>query len=103
MFGGDWETADATIVTRRLVGQGHVGNEGARALWQEYEYIADVRPDSGAAPFRATLNEPRNGMWFHTPAVGQRVRVKFHAKDQKVKFDRSDPVVFGGPHPSDRG
>lgn len=96
MFGRDWERADATIITRRLVGQGHTG-EGGVLSWQEYEYIADVRPDSGAAPFRATLSEPRNGIRFHTPDVGQLVRVKFNAKDQKVKFDHSDPGVFGDP------
>jgi hypothetical protein len=109
MFGRGWEAAVATIVSRRLVAEGHSsggggGTGGAHGLdgigggrpmyWEEFEYTADVRPDSGAAPFQATINEPRNGIHFHTPDAGQVVRVKFNA-DQKVKFDHSDPVVFG--------
>ena len=111
MFGRGWEAAEATIVARRLVAEGHSsgggisGGMGAGGLnavgggqpkfWEEFEYTADVRPASGATPFRATIGEPRNGMHFHTPDVGQVVRVKFHPKDQQVKFDHSDPVVFG--------
>lgn len=111
MFGRGWEAAEATIVARRLVAGGNrsgggisggMGADGLNAVgggrptfWEEFEYTADVRPADGTAPFRATIGEPRNGMHFHTPDVGQVVRVKFSAKDQSVKFDRSDPVVFG--------
>jgi hypothetical protein len=90
MFGRDWEAAEATIVTRRLVAQGH-GGEGGHLSWEQYEYVADVRPDDGAAAFRAVVQEPRNGIHFQAPDVGQVVRVKFHAKDHHVKFDHDDP------------
>ncbi len=60
--------------------------------FQSFAYIADIQPDSGALPFRATLKEPFNAAHFHSPNIGQLVRVKF--KDGKVKFDKSDPEVF---------
>jgi hypothetical protein len=92
MLGRDWESAQATIVTRRVVAQGH-GGEGGHLSWVEYEYIADVRPDGPATPFRATFGEPRNGIHFRAPEVGQVVHVKFLAKSHRVKFDRSDMSI----------
>jgi hypothetical protein len=89
MLGRDWESAQATIVTRRVVAQGH-GGEGGHLSWVEYEYIADVTPDGPAPPFRASFGEPRNGIHFRAPEVGQVVHVKFLARSQRVKFDRSD-------------
>jgi hypothetical protein len=66
---------------------------GGHLSYQEFEYIADVKPDSGAPRFRATVQEPRNGIHFRAPEVGQVVRVKFHPKNEHVKFDRSDPGI----------
>jgi Short C-terminal domain len=92
MFGRDWESAKATIVTRRLIEQGH-GGEGGHLSYEVYEYIADVQPDSGAPAFRAPIKEPFNGLTFQSPDVGQTVQVKFQRKDQHVKFDRADPGI----------
>jgi hypothetical protein len=92
MLGVGWESGQATIVTRRVVKQGHAGEAG-HLSWAQYEYIADVRPDGPAAPFRATFGDPRNGIHFSAPEVGQVVKVKFHPKSQKVKFDKSDPGI----------
>jgi hypothetical protein len=69
MFGRDWESAQATIVMRRLIDQGH-GGEGGHLSYEVYEYIADVGPDSGATLFRATVTEPFNGVHFRSPDVG---------------------------------
>lgn len=99
MFGGDWEDAEATIVDRRLIREVH-GGEGGILSRQVFEYIADVRPDSGTSAFRATVQEPSKSALFGlvsyqglfaSPQVGQQVRVKFRAKDQHVEFDTSDP------------
>src|SRR5438270_13054086 len=90
MFGRDWEPAEATIVARRLVHLSH--DDGYGSTFQSFEYVADVRPRS-AAPFRATLSERFNAIHFKQPDVGQVVPVKFHPKDQKVKFDTADPSL----------
>lgn len=102
MLGLGWESGQATIVTRRVVAQGH-GGEGGILSWALYEYIADVRPDGPAAPFRATFGDPRNGIHFRAPEVGQVVKVKFRSKSRHVKFDRSDMGIHSdlGHHQED--
>lgn len=92
MLGLGWESGQATIVTRRVVKQGHAGEAGILS-WAQYEYIADVQPDGLTAPFRATFGDPYNGIHFQAPEVGQVVKVKFRPKSQHVKFDRSDPGI----------
>jgi Short C-terminal domain len=92
MLGLGWESGQATIVTRRVVKQGHGGEAGILS-WAQYEYIADVQPDGPAPPFRATFGDPYNGVHFQAPEVGQVVKVKFRSKSQHVKFDRSDPGI----------
>jgi hypothetical protein len=91
MFGRDWEPAEATIVARRLISLSH--NDGYGSTFQSFEYVADVRPKSAAAPFRATIRDPWNQIHFKQPDVGQVVPVKFHRKDQQVKFDAADPTL----------
>jgi hypothetical protein len=94
MFGQDWEPAVAKIVARRLDSKGHGGGYDMPSYSVEnYEYVLDVRPESGAAPFRATIKDPFNEISFKQPNEGTVVRVKFHPKDHKVKFDRSDPAL----------
>jgi putative oligomerization/nucleic acid binding protein len=93
MLGLGWESGQATIVIRRVVKQGH-GGEAGHLSWALYEYIADVQPDGPAAPFRATFGDPRNGIHFNAPEVGQVVKVKFHPRSRQVKFDRSDPGIY---------
>lgn len=54
-----------------------------------YVYIADVQPDGGGEPFRATFRERFSHTGeFHEPGIGEQVRVKFD-KDRQVEFDRS--------------
>jgi Short C-terminal domain len=91
MFGKGWEPAEATIVARRLISLSH--DDGYGGTFQSFEYVADVRPKSAAAPFRATMRDPWNQIHFKQPDVGQVVQVKFHPKDQQVKFDTADPAL----------
>jgi hypothetical protein len=99
MLGIGWEDAEATIVSRRLVGKHTEPDEGEFAGQgvEVYEYIADVRPGDGSEPFRAVLKEPFNAITFKAPEVGQVVRVKYNHKHQdthKVRFDRADPGTY---------
>ena len=96
MLGIGWKDGVATIVDRRLVHKssepdmGEFAGQGVEA----FEFIADVEADDGSAHFRAPVQEPFNAITFKPPAIGQRVKVKLHAKDQKVKFDRSDDGTY---------
>jgi hypothetical protein len=99
MFEIGWQDAEATIVDRRLVEkstQPDMGEFAGQGV-EVYEYIADVRPSDGSAPFRATMKEPFNAITFKAPAVGEVVRVKYnnkHHAEHKVKFDRADPATY---------
>ncbi len=99
MLGIGWEDAQATIVSRRLVGKSTEPDAGEFAGQgvEVYEYIADVRPSGGAMPFRATIQEPHIAITFKAPDVGQVVLVKYnHAEGDahKVKFDRADDGTY---------
>jgi hypothetical protein len=91
-----WKDGVATIVDRRLVDKttepdmGEFAGQGVEV----FEFIADVQADDGGVHFRAPVKEPFNAITFKPPEVGQRVKVKLHAKDQKVKFDRSDDGTY---------
>lgn len=84
MLGRHWEYGQATIVARLLV------TEGTYRYHTAYEYAADVQPDSGAPPFRASFKESFYTGEYHEPDVGERARVKFRGKDPEVEFDRSE-------------
>ncbi|TVY99667.1 hypothetical protein EAS64_41095 [Trebonia kvetii] len=87
MFGNDWEPATARIVAKKF----KEGGERS-GVW---EYVADITPASGAPVFRAKLTQPHlmsHVVWL---AEGAEVSVLADVKNQKAKFDRSDPAVNG--------
>ncbi len=96
MLGIGWKDGVAAIVDRRLVGKstepdmGEFAGQGVEV----FEFIGDVEANDGSAHFRATLKEPFNAITFKPPEVGQRVKVKLHAKDRKARFDRSDDGTY---------
>ncbi len=96
MLGIGWKEGVGTIVDRRLVRKttepdmGEFAGQGVEV----YEFIADVEADDGSAHFRAPVKEPFNAVTFKPPTVGQRVKVKLHPKDEKVKFDRDDDGTY---------
>src|SRR5438067_12612691 len=89
MFGAGWEDGSATIVARQTH-EGIYHGQGPTGLYhQVYDYVADVQPDTVSPPFRATFTELYSRDYEQQPNVGDVVRVKFHARKQKVKLDRS--------------
>ena len=90
MLGRHWEYGNARVVDRQVVRTGKHGSWSSTDRYHTaYEYIADVEPDSGAPPFRATFKERFYKGKYHEPQVGEHARVKFQPKDQEVEFDRS--------------
>ncbi|MHB8660165.1 MAG: SHOCT domain-containing protein [Solirubrobacteraceae bacterium] len=89
MLGLGWEHGVATIVARQTTAKSMYHLQAATGPYHTtYDYVADVQPDSGAPVFRATFTELFAGDYEHRPDVGEQARVKFHAKSEKVEFDR---------------
>jgi Short C-terminal domain len=84
VFGHDWEPGQATILARK--------NKPRNQTSSSYEFIADIKPDGGAASFRATFEGPQSATGFEAPQVGAVVPVLCDPKHDKVKFDVSDPA-----------
>jgi hypothetical protein len=87
MFGKS-EKGEATIVARQMHEglyklKNHTGIY--RNIW---DYIADVAPDDGGEPFRATFTEIFEGFQGRQPEVGEKAPVIFDKK-REVKLDRS--------------
>jgi hypothetical protein len=85
MFGSHWDKAEATIVASlpKFTGDG---------TSPSYDFVADVRPESGAPAFRATLKEPTIAIDFWRPGIGDVVSVLVKSNG-KVKFDKDDPRI----------
>ena len=85
VFGSRWDKAEATIVASlpKYTGDG---------TSPSYEFVADVRPVSGAPAFRATLKEPTIAIDFWRPSIGDIVSVLVKSNG-KVKFDKDDPRI----------
>ena len=90
MFGRGWEEGDATVIARRLH-EGMYRGQAATGLYHStYDYVVDVRPDSGALTFRATFTALFQSDMV-TPNVGDEIRVKCNPEKQEAKLDK-DPL-----------
>jgi hypothetical protein len=88
VLGRGWESGVATIVARQTHEGMYHSQAGAGLRHHTYDFVADVRPDSGAPVFRATFTELFRGVQDRRPDVGDVAKVKFQAKSKSVKFDR---------------
>jgi hypothetical protein len=93
MFGRGQRRGQATVVAREVDTDMHrygVNAEVASDRYHDgYTYVADVQPDDGEAPFRATFRERFSHTdEFHEPAVGEQLAVTIDKKGA-VQFDRS--------------
>ena len=94
MFGRGWEQTRATVVAAQQMGDKPVYTKhGGGTMRRRYEYALDVHPPGGGPMFRTAVLSPLNVDSLRDLAVGEVVPVLFHAKDQKVKFDTSDPSM----------
>lgn len=87
MFRRVWQNGTATIVGQRpheglYHMKGHTGIY--RNIW---DYVADVTPDDGTDPFRASFTELFEGFDGRQPSVGEQAPVRYD-KDRKVELDR---------------
>jgi hypothetical protein len=89
MFGHDWEPAQGTVIDQRIKGFTEAG-PGFDPV-SLHEFVVDVRLPDGTQ-FRTLVEEPRSGK-IVPPPTGAVVRVQVDRKNQKVRFDTSDPTV----------
>jgi hypothetical protein len=86
MFGKS-ESGQATIVARQMH-EGLYKMKAATGVYRNiWDYIADVVPDNGGEPFRATFTEIFEGFQGRQPAAGEQAPVTFNKK-REVKLDR---------------
>jgi hypothetical protein len=85
LFRKRWEFGQARIVAR----QRHKWTPGAVNKYAtKYDYVADVVPDSGLAPFRATFTSTfGSDEIFMAPSIGSQTRVRFKAGGEDVQLD----------------
>jgi len=88
MLGHSWEPGEGTVVDVRFSGQHGTNQRGA-----EPHFLMDVRPESGAAPFRTEVDELPLFLSFRPPAIGQVVKLECDPHHQKARFIRSDPAI----------
>ena len=88
MLGHKWESAEGTIVA---VHYSEAGN--AAKTVNMVKYLVDVRPDSGAKPFRTEVEPPSLMPSFKFPHEGQVCRMQADLGRQKARFDRDDPSL----------
>jgi hypothetical protein len=87
MFGKS-EKGEATIVARQ-VHEGLYKTKGSTGIYRNiWDYIADVVPEGGGEPFRATFTEFFESFQGRQLDVGEKAPVTFDKK-REVKFDRS--------------
>jgi len=86
MFGHHWEKARGTVISSRAKSTTGDGMVTIR------EYIVDVDRTDGRR-IRALVQEPRLAMDFWPPSPGDVVGVEVGAKDDEVRFDKSDPQL----------
>ncbi len=98
MFGNDWQPATGTVVDTHVTWSSNGGN------YSLSEYIVDVRTADGRV-FRARVPQPNNSVHFEAPQPGDVVGVEVNTKDQRVRFDKSDPKLRhkSGRQPTDSG
>jgi hypothetical protein len=85
---GESEKGEATIVARQ-VHEGLYKLKGHTGIYRNiWDYIADIVPDGGGEPFRATFTEIFEGFEGRQPEVGEKAPVTFDKK-REVKLDRS--------------
>ena len=81
MLGHHWEKAEATVVGRFV-------REQAVSRTPRYDFLVDVRPYNGS-PQRMTIQDgPAD---FDDPSDGDVLGVLYDRKNQRVKWDNSDP------------
>jgi hypothetical protein len=93
MFGEKWEPAEGELIDVRYGGKHGDWSGNASVTANSVHYLMEVRPLSGAEPFRCECEPPSMMLSFHTPPFGTPVRMECIPSEKKARFDRDDPAI----------
>lgn len=82
MFGHDWEKAEGKILATHITASGPVAYAD--------RFVVDVQCADGHS-FKTEIEAPNFAPDFKGPEVGDVVSVEVDRKNDKARFDRSDP------------
>jgi hypothetical protein len=85
MFGHVWEAAEGTVLDERRKGNAQANGS------VNIHFLLEVRPQNGE-PFQTEIGMPFSGD-FVPPSKGQVVKLEVDVKNQKARWDTSDPAV----------
>ncbi len=93
MFDEQWEPAEGILIDTRYGGKhgDRSGNASVRA--NSAHYLMEVRPLSGAEPFRCECEPPSLMISFKSPQLNVPVKMECVPAKKKARFDRYDPVI----------
>lgn len=93
MFGEEWEPAEGELIDVRYGGKhgDWSGNNSVTA--NSVHYLMEVRPLSGAEPFRCECEPPSMMLSFQSPPFGTPVKMECVPAKKKARFDRNDPAI----------
>lgn len=94
MFDEKWEPAEGILIDTRYGGK-HGDRSGNASMTAHY--LMEVRPLSGADPFRCECEPPSLMISFKSPPVNIPVKMECIPAMKKARFDRNDPTISKTP------
>ena len=93
MFGEEWEPAEGELIDVRYGGKHGDWKGNGTEVANSVHYLMEVRPLSGAEPFRCECTPPSFMLSFRGPPFGATVRMECVPAKKKARFDRHDPAI----------
>jgi hypothetical protein len=93
MFGQKWEPAEGRLIGTRYGGKHGDWSGNASSTANSVHYLKEVRPLSGAEPFRCECTPPSLMPSFQRPPRGVPVKMECLPSKKKARFDRNDPAI----------
>ncbi len=93
MFDEKWEPAEGILIDTRYGGKHGDRSGSASVRANSVHYLMEVRPLSGAEPFRCDCEPPSLMISFKSPLVNVPVKMECIPARKKARFDRNDPAI----------
>jgi hypothetical protein len=93
MFDEKWEPAEGILIGTRYGGKHGDRSGNASVTANSARYLMEVRPLSGAEPFRCECEPPSLMSSFKSPPMNVPVKMQCIPVRKKARFDRTDPAI----------
>ncbi len=88
-----WEPAEGILIDTRYGGKHGDRSGNASVTANSAHYLMEVRPLSGAEPFRCECEPPSLMISFKGPPMNVPVKMECISVRKKARFDRNDPAI----------